>query len=107
MYSVEMQETVVELVKQNGLPEHVWRNMLKRLLAKSPSADISSRANVIPDRLTPFMKVPEQTDVLSISQDSLRISAKCPITLRTIRTPVRGVDCKHFDVSLHNISTFK
>ncbi|KAI9289037.1 hypothetical protein BC943DRAFT_377271 [Umbelopsis sp. AD052] len=96
-YSVETQEAVVDLVKKNCLPENVWRNLLKNMLANTSPADSPSRTSGLPGSLTPVGQVPEPTDLLFISQTSLRISSQCPITLRTIHTPVRGIDCKHFD----------
>jgi hypothetical protein len=106
-YSVETKEAVIDLVKQNSLPEHVWRNLLKKMLASTSSADAPSRTSGLPGSLTPVMQVPEQADLLFISQSSLRISSQCPITLRTIHTPVRGIDCKHFDVSYHDIPALR
>jgi SUMO ligase MMS21 Smc5/6 complex component len=98
-YSVETQEAVIDLVKQNSLPEHVWRNLLKKMLASPSSTDTPSPMSRLPGSLTPVRQNPESADLMFISQNSLKISSQCPITLRPIHTPVRGIDCKHFDVS--------
>ncbi|CAO3692623.1 unnamed protein product [Umbelopsis ramanniana] len=98
-YSVETKEDVIDLVKQNSLPEHVWRNLLKKMLASPSSTDTPSPMSGLPGSLKPVRRISEPADLLFISQNSLKISSQCPITLRPIHTPVRGIDCKHFDVS--------
>lgn len=41
---------------------------------------------------------PATDDDVVISQESVRISLKCPISLQRITYPVRGTQCKHPDV---------
>lgn len=41
----------------------------------------------------------EEDDELQIIQQSVKVSLKCPITMKRMKMPVRGKQCKHVDVS--------
>ncbi|KAM3583222.1 hypothetical protein VKS41_004141 [Umbelopsis sp. WA50703] len=98
-YIVENQETVSARVKEHCIPEKTWKSMLKRLLGTSNTTSIPSPQS----KFTSSMVLPghkdldESTDLLAISQSVFRISTRCPITLRIIRQPIRGLDCKHYE----------
>ncbi|KAJ2960138.1 hypothetical protein NQZ79_g4528 [Umbelopsis isabellina] len=98
-YIVENQETVSARAKEHCIPEKTWKSMLKRLL---------STGDIIPApspqlKLTGSLALPrhsntnDSTDLLAISQSVFRISTRCPITLRVMRQPIRGSDCKHYE----------
>jgi SUMO ligase MMS21 Smc5/6 complex component len=42
----------------------------------------------------------DDDDELVILQESVKVSLKCPITLKRIKMPVRGIKCKHIDVNI-------
>lgn len=104
-YIVENQETVSARVKEHCIPEKTWKSMLKRLLN---TGDTTTPAPSPPSNLIGSLVLPrhnntdDATDLLAISQSVFRISTRCPITLRAIRQPIRGSDCKHYEVSSLN-----
>jgi SUMO ligase MMS21 Smc5/6 complex component len=42
----------------------------------------------------------DEDDEISIVQQSVKVSLKCPITMKRMKLPVRGKRCKHVDVCL-------
>lgn len=42
----------------------------------------------------------DDDDDIVIIQNSVKLSLRCPISLKKLKLPIRGINCKHLEVSL-------
>ncbi|KAG1087547.1 hypothetical protein G6F42_020568 [Rhizopus arrhizus] len=68
-------------------------------LVKNKVISVEKSERVIDDFLGAGKAASDDDDELVIVQSSVKLSLKCPLTFRKIKQPVKGVDCKHVDVS--------
>lgn len=68
-------------------------------LVKNKVISVEKSERVIDDFLGAGKAANDDDDDLVIVQSSVKMSLKCPLTFRKIKQPVKGVDCKHVDVS--------
>jgi hypothetical protein len=70
-------------------------NSLSRIVENS-TISIQSSNSLIDDLLGNNSGEDEE---LQIIQESVKVSLKCPITMKRMKLPVRGKHCRHVDVS--------
>ncbi|KAI8327711.1 hypothetical protein EDC96DRAFT_569643 [Choanephora cucurbitarum] len=66
-------------------------------LVKKSTLSITETENLIDDLLGKNSKQNEDEDDIVILQSSLKLSLKCPITMKRMKHPVRGKKCRHID----------
>lgn len=69
-------------------------------LVKKSEISIEKSHRLIDNLLGKFKKVDEEDEDIVIVQSSVKVKMKCPLTFRRMKQPVRGINCKHIDVSL-------
>lgn len=72
-------------------------NTLTRLI-KSAEISIQESENLIDSLLGKNNENDEDDDIVII-QESVKLSLKCPVTMKRMKLPVRGRRCRHVDVS--------
>lgn len=80
-FSVQIQRrysenSFLDRVKRATIKEEVTAKMIDSMLGKSIDDD----------------------DIV-ILQETVKMSLKCPVSLKRMKMPVRGVNCKHIDVT--------
>lgn len=68
-------------------------------LVKKSEISIGESHRLIDSLLGKFKEEDEEDDDIVIVQSSVKVRMKCPLTFRRMKQPVRGIGCKHIDVS--------